>query len=979
MARMQIVFDRYEPLGGTRYVDLATRERVTIAIRAVPGRDWRRRWGMRVEALQQACDGIERLIDAGDAGAHEVFEVRALPAGGPAHVRALRVHHVARAIAWLSARRLTAGPCRRDRLLDDGRLRADLQTAWPAETAAEQRAARASWRAWRALAGAGPTAAATTGEPPRTAAVRYDATDEALDGRVGLIELPLPSAAALAFARATGRVALAGHVNPYLVPHEYRRRSFVLVDARRETCAAWSGALAASSGRRHFYVPAARAALVARERAPAYLPAPADVESRAAAGVDPRAREWLRRARLDLSHGRLAPAIRLAGRAVLVAAAHLEMRDEAAAIKIAALRLQGRAIDALALAAEHLRERDTAAPFALLLEAAEAATDAARLEQGEALARAALFAARSAAEQQRARLAIDRARLWRGEPVETAAWQTRAAWYAWGRAPALPWRQGVHVHAPAGSLARWEWLVDGLEAALWGSDARRIQSRRKQLQAVRGRLPPLLRIRVDWLVGGSAEGARRAGARAVLQSGRKGSAMEVLEHMSALLETCRDADPAVALRETAARTRDVLRARSVAIFAAGRALPVAGHGDGWNQASEIAARCAAAGAAAGPEPGAAGVNAGVAVHAFGGVAGAITTAWPTHAVLDEQRVRLLLHAAALVIAPVLRTWIDRAEAASSAPPAHDMPELVGASAALEAVRRDVRRVARVAFPVLIEGESGVGKELVARAIHRLSPRAARPFRALNCAAMSEELVEAELFGHAQGAFTGAATARAGLFEDADRGTLFLDEVSELSLRAQAKLLRVLQESEVRRVGETAARRIDVRIIAATNRPMRGVVDTGAFRADLSFRLDVLRLEVPPLRQRPEDIALLAAHFWREAAARAGTDATLAPEVIGRLAEYHWPGNVRELQNVVAALAVSAPRRGRVSCADLPAHIRTAQIARVTLHQARMSMELDLVRGALARAGGKPARAAAELGVSRQGLAKLMRRLGLPAA
>ena len=451
--------------------------------------------------------------------------------------------------------------------------------------------------------------------------------------------------------------------------------------------------------------------------------------------------------------------------------------------------------------------------------------------------------------------------------------------------------------------------------------------------------------------------------------------MEIFEHMSALLAACHDGHGEPALAAAAARTRHALAARAVAIHAAAAALPVAGDGAGWNAASECAARCMASAAAVGPERTAAGAAAAVPIRAGGGPSGAIVAMWPSHAAVDERRARLLLEASALVIAPVLRGWSHVATPA----PCRDMPELVGASAAIEAVRDAVRRVARVPFPVLIEGESGAGKELVARAVHRLSPRAAKPFRALNCAAMAEELVEAELFGHAQGAFTGAVSARAGLFEDADRGTLFLDEVSELSPRAQAKLLRVLQEAEVRRVGETASRRVDVRIVAASNRALGAAVEARAFRADLSFRLDVLRIVVPPLRERPEDVALLAAHFWREAADRAGTSATLAPDVIGRLAAYAWPGNVRELQNVMAALAVSAPRRGRVTAAWLPPHIHAPAPRPITLQQARAALERDLVRVALARAGGRPGRAAAELGVSRQGLAKLMRRLGLPAA
>ena len=176
--------------------------------------------------------------------------------------------------------------------------------------------------------------------------------------------------------------------------------------------------------------------------------------------------------------------------------------------------------------------------------------------------------------------------------------------------------------------------------------------------------------------------------------------------------------------------------------------------------------------------------------------------------------------------------------------------------------------------MLIDGESGSGKELVARAIHRGGPRRNRAFCTLNCAALPDDLVEAELFGHARGAFTGAVGERAGVFEEAHGGTLFLDEIGELAPRAQAKVLRVIQEGELRRVGENLSRRVDVRIVAATNRDLRREVDEGRFRLDLLYRLDVVHITVPPLRDRREDIAVLAEHFWREAAARVGSRATL---------------------------------------------------------------------------------------------------------
>ncbi|MEO8078643.1 MAG: sigma 54-interacting transcriptional regulator, partial [Acidobacteriota bacterium] len=293
------------------------------------------------------------------------------------------------------------------------------------------------------------------------------------------------------------------------------------------------------------------------------------------------------------------------------------------------------------------------------------------------------------------------------------------------------------------------------------------------------------------------------------------------------------------------------------------------------------------------------------------------------------------------------------------------------------LRESIARAARAPFPVLIEGESGSGKELVARAIHRLGARRDRRFCAINCAALSDDLLEAELFGHVRGAYTGAVSDRPGLFEEADGGTLFLDEIGELSTRAQAKLLRVLQDGEVRRVGENVSRRVDVRIVAATNRRLVQEAAAGRFRSDLRFRLDVVRIDVPPLRDRASDVPLLAARFWNDAAARVGSRATLSPDAAAALARYDWPGNVRELQNVIAWMAVQGPRRGRVGSSSLPAHLALASTPPGgTFEAARVEFERRFVKVALATADGQRAKAAEALGMTRQGLAKMLRRLGL---
>jgi transcriptional regulator with GAF, ATPase, and Fis domain len=331
---------------------------------------------------------------------------------------------------------------------------------------------------------------------------------------------------------------------------------------------------------------------------------------------------------------------------------------------------------------------------------------------------------------------------------------------------------------------------------------------------------------------------------------------------------------------------------------------------------------------------------------------------------------------AAVCAPALRARLDAFEATGRGRTL--LPEILGQSPAAAGIRDAVIRCAATPFPVLIEGESGTGKELVARAVHRLSARRDRRFCAVNCAALSDDLVEAELFGHTRGAFTGAVAPRAGLFEEAHGGTLFLDEVGELSPRAQAKLLRVLQEREIRRVGENVSRAIDVRIVAATNRSLAEASAHGAFRNDLLFRLAVVRIRLPPLRGRAEDIALLAQSFWRRMTIDLGKRAVMSADVLARLSACDWPGNIRELQNIIAGLAVLAPARGRVTRRHVEQVLADAGAAAcrppMSLERARWSCEQQTVSAALARHAGRRTAAARELGLTRQGLTKAIRRL-----
>jgi DNA-binding NtrC family response regulator len=434
-------------------------------------------------------------------------------------------------------------------------------------------------------------------------------------------------------------------------------------------------------------------------------------------------------------------------------------------------------------------------------------------------------------------------------------------------------------------------------------------------------------------------------------------------------------DDRSAIDRVAEALHEKLRATTVVVVAATpdrRVLSVRGRP--WHGEPHVAWRAVGAGIGIAVDVSNEPCEAAEPIRYCGEIIGAVAGRWTAGAAVEATRTSSLLRVAALALASSVRAMLDRTAPTSTTPAWED---LLGESPQACTLRESIARVARAPFPVLIQGESGSGKELVARAIHRLSSRRERRFCALNCAALSDDLIEAELFGHARGAFTGAVGERAGLFEEADGGSLFLDEIGELSARAQAKLLRVLQDGEVRRVGENISRRVDVRIIAATNRRLEQEAAAGRFRADLRFRLDVVRIEVPPLRDRAGDVPLLAARFWDDAAGRVGSRATLTPDAVAALTRYEWPGNVRELQNVIAWVAVQSPRRGRIGQAALPAHVAQAGAPQeTTFEAAREEFERRFVKAALANADGQRARAAQALGITRQGLAKMMRRLGL---
>ncbi len=311
-----------------------------------------------------------------------------------------------------------------------------------------------------------------------------------------------------------------------------------------------------------------------------------------------------------------------------------------------------------------------------------------------------------------------------------------------------------------------------------------------------------------------------------------------------------------------------------------------------------------------------------------------------------------------------------------------MPVMLGRAPAWQGVCDVLPRVARSGLPVVVLGETGTGKELVARTLHALSARAHGGFVAQNCGATPDTLIESELFGHSRGAFTGAVADRAGLFEAAAGGTLFLDEIGDASPLLQMKLLRVLQEGEARRVGDTRARRVDVRVVCATHRCLEHAVQSGGFRADLYFRLNAVRLRLPSLRERGEDVVLLARHFLAEAAARAGREPPEpTPALLAHLRGYAWPGNVRELANACAYAVHVADARGRVDLEHWPETPLAAVpgSAAAGLHAETRALEERRLREALERTRGNKSQAARALGLSRQGLLKKLRRYGLTPA
>ena len=315
---------------------------------------------------------------------------------------------------------------------------------------------------------------------------------------------------------------------------------------------------------------------------------------------------------------------------------------------------------------------------------------------------------------------------------------------------------------------------------------------------------------------------------------------------------------------------------------------------------------------------------------------------------------------------------------------YEMENIVGNSALMAQVFDVIRQAAPTQATVLIQGESGTGKELVAHALHRLSTRAKGPFVAVHCAALAPSLLESELFGHEKGAFTGAAAQRRGRFELADGGTLFLDEISETDASVQVKLLRVLEEREFERVGGSEKVGVDIRLITATNKDLKTLVKDGKFREDLLFRLDVVNVTLPPLRDRIEDVPLLCGHFLQEFSLKNDKKIEgITPDAINLLSEYSWPGNIRELRNTMEKMVVLA-RGGKLTARDVPPNIRDAArntvpggVTKVELGAGRdagsiAGAEKILIIAALKKHDGNRTKAAIDLGISRRTLHRKLR-------
>jgi len=319
----------------------------------------------------------------------------------------------------------------------------------------------------------------------------------------------------------------------------------------------------------------------------------------------------------------------------------------------------------------------------------------------------------------------------------------------------------------------------------------------------------------------------------------------------------------------------------------------------------------------------------------------------------------------------------RAAEPESPPEAASPHGLIGESTAIRQAVTAIRKAAETSATVLITGESGTGKELVARAIHYGSRRSSAPFVPVNCGGIPEGLIESELFGHMKGAFTGATTSRAGFFLTADGGTIFLDEISEFPLPLQVKLLRVLQDKEVFMVGASRSRRVDVRILAATNKDLNRLVERQAFREDLYFRLNVIAIEVPPLRERGNDVLLLARHFAEKYARELGRPvARFSDAVLESFLAYPWPGNVRELENIVQRLVIMTEGE-TIDVPSLPAPMRFSGPRPAGLHRTLAEVEADHIRAVLANVGENKTLAAKILGIDRKTLREKLKRLGVP--